>query len=314
VDGGSVLPAINTRKSNNSKQSNLAAHARDTHSTGLSAPYGVFLQRIRCRKKIKPQRLAEPVSAPEGPAPPDRPAKPAATAVDSIRSGVGIRTLVAAFEKFKQYLRAVGYTGTNEQIDIDTPQKMKVNMLSYYDRDKRLLVIDRRYANDPLLMYHEFMRYVLDPSGGAKGPESRLWSYLAIESGLALYFPSSFLNNAKPSPIRTLAGISQEPARLPSSARTMFPLRPTVRKCGAARFGKSDRNWGRINPTSCCSMGGVHFGLTKSHLIAAQHLSESFSTSTKRIKRRFERFLPAVDWHQQTELKPCTAPRRAPTL
>ena len=110
---------------------------------------------------------------------------------------------------------------------------MKTNMLSYYDPDKRLFVIDRRYANDPLPLYHEFMRYVLSPSGVPSGTESRLWAYVAIESGLALYFPSSFLNNPRPSSNTDFDWDL-------SGARSFTELRPTfvsAQTDGAAIWG-----------------------------------------------------------------------------
>ena len=111
-----------------------------------------------------------------------------------------------AFVDFKRYLRRVGYQPTTEEITIDIREEMTVNMnmLSYYDPAKRLIAIDGRYAGEPVFLYHEFMRYVLNPG---RTRDHEIWAYLAIESGLAVYFPSSFVDNPRPIPtIPDLAG------------------------------------------------------------------------------------------------------------
>jgi hypothetical protein len=107
--------------------------------------------------------------------------------------------LEAAFDKFRQYYTTLGYRSAAETVNLDIRAKMDIaGALSYYDPDKRMMVIDAKYAEDPIVLYREYSHHVLYSSGIPKDPNSMFWSYYAIESSLAWYFPCSFVNNPKP--------------------------------------------------------------------------------------------------------------------
>ncbi len=109
------------------------------------------------------------------------------------------RRLELAFGRFQQYLAALGYKSKSDQIAISIPERMdQPGALSYYDPDKKMMVIDSKYAADPDLLYREYMHHVLYSGRGMPNdPGMKLWTYYAIESGLATYFSCSFTDNPK---------------------------------------------------------------------------------------------------------------------
>ena len=118
------------------------------------------------------------------------------------------KQLESAFYEFQSYLQKVGFRPTGGKVDIHVPKKMTTESLAYYDPDKRRMVIDRRYASDPDLLYREYMHHVLSPSTFA-GDADAFWAYYAIESGLATYFACSFTGNPR-SAEKTAALMKQE--------------------------------------------------------------------------------------------------------
>ena len=109
--------------------------------------------------------------------------------------------LEAAFDKFKKHLQGLGYKGTNARVEIDIPEKINIGMIAYYEPTKQRMVIESRYAGDPVILYREYMHHVLHSSGAPSGQSDALWPYYAIESALAWYVPCSFIND--PAPART---------------------------------------------------------------------------------------------------------------
>jgi hypothetical protein len=108
------------------------------------------------------------------------------------------KKLETSFYQFQDYLQKVGFQTTGGRVDIDVPKEMPLGALAYYDPQKRLMVIDRKYVLGNDLLYREYMHRVLYPQQEPKGSDSNMWwAYYAIESGLASYFPCSFLNNPK---------------------------------------------------------------------------------------------------------------------
>jgi hypothetical protein len=128
--------------------------------------------------------------------------------------------LEAAFTKFQQYLGGLGYRGTSDTISVDIRETMEVGMLSYYDPQSRMMVIDSKYAEDPVILYREYGHHVLYPSGMPDDPDGKLGFYYAIESGLAWYLPCSFVNNPKPSTTATSWDLTKK--------RSFGDLRPEV--------------------------------------------------------------------------------------
>ncbi len=106
--------------------------------------------------------------------------------------------LEAAFGKFQQYAQHLGYRSTDDLIEIHIPEKMEVGMISYYDVSNRRMVIDSKYAGDPVILYREYMHHVLLSLGIPANADSKLSAYYAIESALAWYFPCSFVNDPRP--------------------------------------------------------------------------------------------------------------------
>jgi hypothetical protein len=106
--------------------------------------------------------------------------------------------LESALSKFQLYLRSLGYKGTIDVINIDIREKMEAGAIAYYEPDKRMMVIDSKYVEIPAIFYREYMHHVLYPGDVPTGAE--FWAYYGIESGLAWYFPCSFVDNPKPAP------------------------------------------------------------------------------------------------------------------
>jgi hypothetical protein len=106
--------------------------------------------------------------------------------------------LETAFPKFQQYLRGLGYRGSADTISVDIREKMETGALAYYDPDKRMMVIDSKHADDPVILYREYAHRVLYSLGTPSDPDSTFGFYYAIESGLAWYLPCSFVNSPKP--------------------------------------------------------------------------------------------------------------------
>jgi uncharacterized membrane-anchored protein YhcB (DUF1043 family) len=108
--------------------------------------------------------------------------------------------LQAAFTKFQDYLKSLGYRRTTGSLNIDIREKMEIGAIAYYDPDKRMMVIDSKYITDSAVVYREYMHHVLYSSGMPRDPGSVLVNYYALESGLAWYFPCSFIGSPNPSP------------------------------------------------------------------------------------------------------------------
>lgn len=109
--------------------------------------------------------------------------------------------LESSFYRFQDYLQKLGFETKGGRVDIDLREQMPVGALAYYDQEKRLMVIDRKYADDTDLLYREYMHRVLYSADSTRLPQgsdaSAFWAYAAIESGLATYFPCSFADNPR---------------------------------------------------------------------------------------------------------------------
>ena len=118
-------------------------------------------------------------------------------------SSEGKKRLEDAFKKFQDYLKGLGYRALSGSLSIDIREQMLAGTVAYYDPDKRMMVIDSKYATDSSVINREYMHHVLYPSNIPNEPEKDLAPYSAIESGLAWYFPCSFAGNPNPSPAST---------------------------------------------------------------------------------------------------------------
>ena len=105
--------------------------------------------------------------------------------------------LETSFAKFQDYVNGLGYRSTTGLLNIDVRERMATDNFAYYDPDKRMMVIDSKYISDLPVVYREYMHHVLY----SLEPRIEYGStHYAIESGLAWYFPCSFVDNPNPSP------------------------------------------------------------------------------------------------------------------
>lgn len=107
--------------------------------------------------------------------------------------------LSQAFGDFAGYLHTFGYSPNAGRINIDIRNELdQPGTIAYYNFKTNTMEIDQKYANDPANMYREYMHHVLyQGDRGNNINDSHGWMYSAIESGLAAYFPCSFLNNPR---------------------------------------------------------------------------------------------------------------------
>ena len=109
------------------------------------------------------------------------------------------KQVISKLHQFQAYLQNVGFQPEGGKIDIDVPEKMQFEgLISHYDPTTNRLVINKEYASDSDLSYHEYMRRVLYPKSDFPSlPENEIWTYLAINSGLCAYFTCSFKDNPR---------------------------------------------------------------------------------------------------------------------
>lgn len=106
--------------------------------------------------------------------------------------------LTQAFARFSAYLRQLGYAPTGGGVSIDVNEDMPGGAMAYYEPGTATMVLDKRYADNPAIMYREYMHHVLYGKAGlARLDADRGWMYSAIESGLATYISCSFQNNPR---------------------------------------------------------------------------------------------------------------------
>ena len=109
------------------------------------------------------------------------------------------KRLEDAFSKFSEYIHSVGYKGKSGPISVDIRSEMPTGAIAYYDSQKRMLVIDSKHADDLTNLYREYMHHVLYINGVPEDPKLKFLAYYGIETGLAWYFPCSFVDDPHPS-------------------------------------------------------------------------------------------------------------------
>jgi len=91
--------------------------------------------------------------------------------------------LQAAFGKFQEYLKGLGYRDTAGPLKVDIRDDMEATgMIAYYDPKNQLMVIDSKYAANPTLLYREYMHHVLYPHNfpafyAQNVSDNKLWTY-----------------------------------------------------------------------------------------------------------------------------------------
>ena len=104
------------------------------------------------------------------------------------------KLLEISFDGFQVYVQKLGFRPEHQQIGIEV--RDIEGTAAYYDDEKRLMVIDSKYADDPDFMYREYMLYVLYHKDSHRYDSMNFWPYYAVGSGLASYFPCSY--NGRP--------------------------------------------------------------------------------------------------------------------
>jgi hypothetical protein len=108
------------------------------------------------------------------------------------------RTILGAF---RAYLVRIGFAINDNSpvrftvVDGDYITDNGAMYLSLYDGANRMMKVASKYSFDTDLILHEYMHYALGICDRAPvdiEKDSGWWTYYAVESGLAVYFPCSF--------------------------------------------------------------------------------------------------------------------------
>jgi cell division protein FtsL len=113
--------------------------------------------------------------------------------------------LKSALDGFQSYCRSIGFHPkageVHLRIEKDLEKKMSTD--AYYDINKSEMIVDESKAGDPSFALREYMHRTLYPKDLLNAPllnvpraHSASAEWYAIESGLASYFPASFLNTS----------------------------------------------------------------------------------------------------------------------
>jgi hypothetical protein len=104
-------------------------------------------------------------------------------------------------------------------VQVDTVPPDVPGAIAYYDPDKLTVHIDAQYLADINLPLREYAHAVLYADGKLSAIDfEKTWNYVGIESGLASYFSSSFVNDP-----RVPGGVDRETL---DNARSVKELRP----------------------------------------------------------------------------------------
>ncbi|HTB66472.1 MAG TPA: zinc ribbon domain-containing protein [Steroidobacteraceae bacterium] len=106
-------------------------------------------------------------------------------------------TLEMILQKYQRAIAALGYTGEQATVTVHiTPDDSDPSRFAYFDQPTRSVWLEKSAVSDPRNMLREYTQIVLEGGHGALAKDyfSPVW---AIESGLADYLPSSFMDNPK---------------------------------------------------------------------------------------------------------------------
>jgi hypothetical protein len=106
--------------------------------------------------------------------------------------------LRSTLERFQNYCRAIGFRPKAGDVNVRIQKGLeKSGAAAWYDPAKSEMVVDASHASDPSFALHEYMHRTLYPNEVLKGGSIQSAEWAAIESGLASYFPASFLNTSR---------------------------------------------------------------------------------------------------------------------
>ncbi len=105
--------------------------------------------------------------------------------------------ILKSFDEFSVYFRGAGAKVT-PKVSVETTPPGSPSMIAYYDLAKATVYIDAQYLADVNLPLREYAHAVLYADGKSSLIDyDRTWAYVAIESGLASYFASSFVKSPR---------------------------------------------------------------------------------------------------------------------
>jgi len=98
-------------------------------------------------------------------------------------------TLLAYLEKYRDYMKQIGYQLPATKLNIKFDPETAMN--AFYTRDENSIVIDPRLVDDPQVMYHAYTHHVLDQVN-PKAWDIEISTVAALHEALSDYFPCSF--------------------------------------------------------------------------------------------------------------------------
>jgi len=104
------------------------------------------------------------------------------------------QTLEASLEDFKKYLANLGFTVPQETTSVKISPGTVVEIggsrgVALWDPNTHSILVASAFASDRVSVLRQFAHAFLAPAGTPS------WDYFAIESGMASYFPCSFVNH-----------------------------------------------------------------------------------------------------------------------
>ena len=97
------------------------------------------------------------------------------------------KQLSSALEDFRRYCRGIGFKLKPGQPKVRILDNSDAALVAYYDPAKEEMVVSQRYASDPTTVLREYTHRIL-----LSGGPSPTYARVAVESGLACYYPASF--------------------------------------------------------------------------------------------------------------------------
>lgn len=135
------------------------------------------------------------------------------------------KKLDSTLKGFQEYVARLGYSTKQSQINVlIAPDDRKMpNASAYYDKQNQRIWILKEAASDPGYILREYMFSVLYSAGEPADLSEKTWQTVAVASGLAYYFPASFLDNARTMDLDLASGAAWEP---PASLTDALANRP----------------------------------------------------------------------------------------
>lgn len=101
--------------------------------------------------------------------------------------------------RFQKYFQRLGYAPAAGvvKVDVRDPSKMSAGTLAYFELETRTAVISKDVVDDISMILREYSHSVLYSKTPKQTGINETSPFVAIEWGLASYFPASFLGNAK---------------------------------------------------------------------------------------------------------------------